>query len=153
MASLRAHNGGVPFVMSEGPVGKVVVPEQLLSLRFGLRLGTIYVEEESFDEEGQLRESRFQDRESTAEGYVWNLSSGMFKVYGLSEAQMSGSTVILTPPTSTSTVRVPSLVPVKMEPTDSTVHILSDSDDDVEKEVRVGEVSVIRISPTAFLAA
>ena len=128
-------------MMSLGPDDKVVVHEQLLSLRFGFRSGTIYVEEEVFDANGELCESIFQVKDSTDEGYVWNLTSGTYKVYGLSDVQMSGSTIIMTPPTSTSTVHVPGLATVKVEPTESNVQILSDSDDDNVNEIKLSDIS------------
>lgn len=128
-------------MMSLGPDDKVVVHEQLLSLRFGFRSGTIYVEEEVFDANGELCESIFQVKDSTHEGYVWNLTSGTYKVYGLSDVQMSGSTIIMTPPTSTSTVHVPGLATVKVEPTESNVQILSDSDDDNVNEIKLSDIS------------
>ena len=139
MASLRSHDGGIPFVMSVGPDNKVVVEERLLSLRFGFRAGTIYVEEEIFDDNGEILECVFQVKDSTPDGYVWTLSTGTFKVYGLSHAQMSESTVLLTPPPSTSTVQVPGLASVKIEPSDNSVHLLSDSDDDTHSEIKLGD--------------
>ena len=126
-------------MMSVGPDNKVVVEERLLSLRFGFRAGTIYVEEEIFDDNGEILECVFQVKGSTPDGYVWTLSTGTFKVYGLSHAQMSESTVLLTPPPSTSTVQVPGLASVKIEPSDNSVHLLSDSDDDTHSEIKLGD--------------
>ena len=52
---------------------------------------------------------------------------------------MSRSTVLLTPPPSTSSVPIPGLASVKIEPSDHLVHILSDSDDDTHSEIKLGD--------------
>jgi hypothetical protein len=47
---------------------------------------------------------------------MWILGPGSFRVIGLSESQMQASTVILTNESGTSTVQIPSIAPVKVEP-------------------------------------
>ena len=85
-------------------LGEVCVHEQLLSLRFAFRIGTIYVEKEIFDDSGHICETVLQRKSTTAEGDVWNLTRGMYRVFGLTDAQLSASTVLVTPRNSTSTV-------------------------------------------------
>ena len=41
-------------------LGEVCVHEQLLSLRFAFRIGTIYVQKEIFDDSGQISETVLQ---------------------------------------------------------------------------------------------
>jgi hypothetical protein len=50
---------------------------------------------------------------------------------GLSKSQMQISTVILTNESDTSTVQIPSVSPIKVEPLDDSVFVLSDSEDDI----------------------
>ena len=56
----------------------------------------MYVEKEIFDDNGVLTETILQLKSKDDEGYVWTLSSGTYKVFGLSDSQMSLSTMILT---------------------------------------------------------
>lgn len=44
MASLRDHRLGAPFAMPLDDDGKVTVDEELLNLKFGFRLESMYVE-------------------------------------------------------------------------------------------------------------
>ena len=85
-------------------LGNVCMHEQLLNLRFAFQIGTIYVEREVFDDNGEICETVFQQNSRTTDGVVWNLTRGMYRVFGLTDAQMSASTVFMTPPNSTSTV-------------------------------------------------
>ena len=62
---------------------------------------------------------------------MWSLGPGSYRVMGLSDSQMQASTVILTNESRTSTVQVPSVVTVKLEPTDDSVIVLLDSEDDI----------------------
>ena len=63
----------------------------------------------------------------------------MYRVFGLTNAQMSASTVLITPPNSTSIVQVPTPPMVKLEPPDLEVYVISDSNDDVIPDVHLGE--------------
>ena len=126
-------------------LGKVCVHEQLLSLRFAFRIGTIYVEKEIFDDSGHICETVLQRKSTTAEGDVWNLTRGMYRVFGLTDAQLFASTVLVTPHNSTSTVQVPTQPTVKIEPSDINVHVISDSDDDAIPDGPTGGTSRIPI--------
>ena len=62
---------------------------------------------------------------------MWILWPGSFRVIGLFESQMQASTVILTNESGTSTVQIPSVAHVKVEPTDDSVFVLPDLEDDI----------------------
>ena len=98
------------------------------------------MEEDVFDDNGEICECIFHVKDSTDDGYVWTLSSGTFKVYKLSDAQMPESIVLLIPPPSTSTIPNFSLASVKIEPSDNSLCILSDSDDDTHSEIKLGDI-------------
>ena len=126
-------------------LGEVCVHEQLLSLRFAFCIGTIYVEKEIFNDSGHICETVLQRKSTTAEGDVWNLTRGMYRVFGLTNAQLSTSTVLVTPHNSTSTVQVPTQPTVKIEPSNVNVHVISDFDDDAIPNGPTGGTSKIPI--------
>ena len=119
--------------------GEVYMHEQILSLRFAFRIGSIYVERKIFDESGEICETIFQQNSRTVDGIVWNLTRGMYRVFGLTDAEVSASMVLMTPPNSTSTVQVPTPPTIKLESSDLEVHVISDSNDDVILDVQLGE--------------
>ena len=126
-------------------LGEVCVHEQLLSLRFAFRIGTIYVEKVIFDDSGQIFETVLQRNSITVDGVVWNLTRGMYRVFGLTDAQLSTSMVLITPHNSTSIVQVLIQPMVKIEPFEVNVHVINDSDDDVIPDVPIGDTFVIPI--------
>ena len=126
-------------------LGEVYVHEQLLSLRFVFGIGTIYVEREIFDDSGHICETVLQRKSTTTDGDVWNLTRGMYRVFGLTDAQLSASTVLVTPRNSTSTVQVPTQPAVKIELSDVNVHVISDSDDNAILDGPTGDTSRIPI--------
>ena len=126
-------------------LGEICVHEQLLSLRFAFRIGTIYVEKEIFDDSGQICETVLQRKSTTVEGDIWNLTRGMYRVFGLTDAQLSVSTVLVTSCNSTSTIQVPTQPTVKIEPSDVNVHVISDSDDDAIPDGPTSDTSRIPI--------
>ena len=130
MTSFRTEGYGAPFMVPLDDFSEVCIHEQLLSLKFAFCIRTIYVEKEIFDDSGQIFETLLQRKSNTAEGDVWNLTRGMYRVFGLTDAQLSTSTVLVTPHNSTSTVQVPTQPTVKIESSDVNVHVISDSDDD-----------------------
>ena len=130
MASFCTEGYGTPFMVPLNDLGEVCVHEQLLSLKFAFCIRTIYVEKEIFDDSGQISKTVLQCKSSTTEGDVWNLTRGMYRVFGLTDAQLSASTVLVTPRNSTSIVQVPTQPTVKIEPSYINVHVISDSDDD-----------------------
>lgn len=142
MATLRAHGHGTPFTTPVKEDGIVTISEQLLSLRFHFRIRSMYVEKEIFDDNGMLTETILQLKCRDTEGFAWTLSNGTYGVFGLSDSQMSVSTILVTPPTSTSTVQVPALAKVKIEGSLPHVHVISDSDDDIVPEINLADTSV-----------
>ena len=99
-------------------LGEICMHEQLLSLWFAFQIGSIYVKREIFDESGEICETVFQQNSRTIDGVVWNLTRDMYRVFGLTNVQMSASMVLMTPPNSTSTIQVPTPPTVKLEPFD-----------------------------------
>ena len=81
----------------------------------------------------------------TAEGDVWNLTRGMYRVFGLTDVQLPASTALVTPRNSTSTVQVPTQPTVKIKPPNVNVHVISDSDDDAIPDGPTGGTSRIPI--------
>ena len=71
MASLRAHSFDTPFTMPLGDDGKVIVDEQLLSLKFGFKVGTMYIEQEIFDDCGEICETVLQLKSRVPDGSFW----------------------------------------------------------------------------------
>jgi len=97
MASLCAHGHGIPFTTPVGEDGIVTISEQLLSLRFHFRIGSMNVEKEIFDDNGMLTETILQLKCRDTEGFAWTLSSGTYGVFGFSDSQMSVSTILVNP--------------------------------------------------------
>ena len=80
-------------------------------------------------------------KNKTEDGFMWILGPGSFRVKGLSESQMQTSTVNLTNESGTSTVQIPSIAHVKVEPLDDSVFVLSDSEDDICASVDLSNIS------------
>lgn len=113
-----------------GADGFVVVHENLLSLKFNLRLGTMYVEQELFQETGELCKTVLIQRSREDSGSFWSLGAGSYKLIGLSELEMDASTMLLTNESITTALQSPCLRKIKVEPGLEDVMVLSDSDDD-----------------------
>jgi hypothetical protein len=128
MATIRAPGSFVPFLLPLQDDGFVRVSEDLLSLRFNLQLRTMYLEQEMYSGDGEVYETILVQKTRTEDGSVWILGPGSFRVIGLSESQMQASTVILTNESGTSTVQIPTVATVKLEPNDDSVLVLSDSE-------------------------
>ena len=121
--------------------GFVCVSEDLLSLRFNLQLRTMYLEQEMYSADGEVYETILVQKTRTDDGSVWILGPGSFRVIGLSESQMQAPTVILTNESGTSTVQIPTVATVKLEPNDDNVLVLSDSGDDICAAVDLSDIS------------
>jgi hypothetical protein len=137
MATIRAHGSFVPFILPLQDDGHVNVTEDLLSLRFNLQVGTMYLEQEMYSADGEVYETILVQKNRTEVGFMWILGPGSFRVIGLSESQMQASTVILTNESGASTVQILSIAHVKVEPLDDSVFILSDSEDDICASVSI----------------
>jgi hypothetical protein len=141
MATTRAHGSFVPFILPLQDDGHVSVSEDLLSLRFNLQIGSMYLEQEMYSTDGEVYETILVQKNRTKVGFRWNLGPGSYRVIGLSESQMQASTVILTNESGTSTVQIPSTAHVKVEPIDDRVFVLSDSEDDICTSVDLSNTS------------
>ena len=64
-------------------------------------------------------------------GFMWILGHVSLRVIGFSKSQMQASTVLLTNESGTSIVQIFSVATNKLEPTDDSVFVLSDSKDDI----------------------
>ena len=124
---------------------EVCVHEQLLNLRFAFHIGTIYVEKEIFNDCGEICETVLQRNSIIVDGVVWNLTHGIYRVFGLTDAQLSASTVLITPHTSTSTVHVPTQPTVKIEPSNENAHVISDFDDGAIPDAPIADTFAIPI--------
>ena len=102
-------------------------------MRFKLNQDSIHVEEEVFNDNGNLSYTILQVSFRIDDGRVWFLLPGRYKVIGVTESQMATTIVLLTPGVSlTSTTHVPLLATIKKELDIQDVTLLSDdSDDDV----------------------
>jgi hypothetical protein len=56
MATIRAHGSFVPFILSLQNDGHVSVSKNLLSLRFNLQIGTMYLELEMYSADEEMYE-------------------------------------------------------------------------------------------------
>ena len=149
MASLRAGDCSVPFTLPLGADGFVVVQENLLSLKFNFRLGTMYVEQELFQETGQLCETVLMQKSIVDSGSFWSLGAGSYKVIGLSKLEMDASTILLTNESITATLQIHSICKVTLEVDD--VVGLSDSDEDNIQVVDIaGTSSYLFQAPCSF---
>src|ERR1700738_1397715 len=101
----------------------------------------MYLEHEMYFADGEVYETILVPKNRTNVGFMWILGPGLFRVIGLSESQMQASTVILTNESGTSTVQIPSIAPVKVEPLDDSVFVLSDSEDDICASVDLSNTS------------
>ena len=141
MATIRAHGSFVPFTLPLQDDGHVGVLEDLLSLRFNLQMGTMYLEQEMYFADGQVCETIMIQKNRIEDGSMWILGPGSFRVIGLFESQMQASTIVLTNQSGASTIQMPNVANVKLEPDDNIVCILSDSDDNICATVDLSDTS------------
>ena len=73
MATIKASGSFVPFTLPLEDDHHVKVSEDLLSLRFNLRIGSMYVEQEMYSTNGDILETIFIWRSMCQNGYVWIL--------------------------------------------------------------------------------
>jgi hypothetical protein len=86
MATIRAHEFFVPFILPLQDDGHVNVTEDLLSLRFNLQVGTMYLEQEMYSTDGEVYETILVQKNRTEVDFMWILGPGSFRVIGLSES-------------------------------------------------------------------
>ena len=64
-------------------------------------------------------------------GLIWILGPGSCRLIGLSESQMQASIIVLTNQFGASTIQMPNVANVKLEPDDNTVCVLANFDDNI----------------------
>jgi hypothetical protein len=147
MTTIKASGSFVPFTLPLDYDYHVKVSEELLSLRFNLRIGSMYVEQKMYGMNGDILETILIPKTNCQDGYVWILGPGSFLVIGLSDSQMQTSTVLLTNEYGASAVNVPTVPTVKIEPSDNNVLLLLDSDEDVSPVVDLSDTSPFPYKP------
>ena len=70
MTTIRAHGSFVPFILSLQDDGHVNVTEDLLSLRFNLQVGTMYLEQEMYSTNGEVYETILVQKNITEVGLM-----------------------------------------------------------------------------------
>ena len=147
MTTIKASESFVSFTLPFDDDHYVKVSKNLLSLRFNLRIGTMYVKQEMYSMNDDILETILIPKNIYQDGYVWILAPGSFRVIGLSDSQMQASTVLLTNKYGASTVNMPTVATVKIEPSDNDVLVLLDSDEDVCHVVDLSDTSHFPYKP------
>ena len=127
MTTIKASGSFVSFTLSLEDDHHVKVLEDLLSLRFNLQIGSIYVEQEMYSINGDIFEIILIPKNMCQDDYIWILDLGSFRVIGLPDFQIQASTVLLY---GASNVNVSSMATIKIEPSDDDVIVLLNSDSD-----------------------
>ena len=99
----------MPFSLSLEDDHHMKVLEDLLSLRFNLRIGSMYVEQEMYSTNGDILETSLILKNMSKDGYVWILGPRSFRIIGLTDSQMQASTVLLTNEFGAFFVNMPSM--------------------------------------------
>jgi hypothetical protein len=71
MATIRAHGSFVPFILSFEDNGHVSVSDDLLSLRFNLQIGTMYLEQKIYSADGEVYETILVQKNRTKISFMW----------------------------------------------------------------------------------
>ena len=155
IVELRAHGLGVPVLFPITNAGFASVSAVYLSVRFLFKESSILIEHEIYDPATSLVFVTIPESSKVTESgsIVWELGAGKYRVYGLSESQMGGSIEVLTPLWSTtSTLNIPLLAKVKVEPGAQLVVDISDSsNEDAPKEpIPIINPSTLSQSPCPF---
>ena len=106
MATIKVSGSFVPFTLPFENDHHVKVSEDLFSLRFNLRIGSMYVEQKMYSTNSDILETILIPKNLYQDGYVWILGPGSFRVIRLTDFQMQASTVLLTNESAASTVNV-----------------------------------------------
>ena len=134
MAELHAHGLGIPILFPVSEAGFACVSVVYLSIRFSFKESSILIEREIYDPVTLLVTITIPESSKIAENgsTMWELGAGKYRVYGLIESQMGGSTQILTPlRSSTSTLNTPLLARVKVDlGAQVIINIFDSSDED-----------------------
>lgn len=137
MAFIHADGHGVPISFAVGEDGLCTVTAFRLSLRFHFQEDSMLIDQEIFDDaSGDLSHTIAHNSIMNGDVKSWRLPTGRFRLYGVTESILAGSTEILTPnQSSTCTQQTPLLRKVKIEPGLEPILLLSDSEDECEPPV------------------
>ena len=141
MAIIIAHGSFVPFMLLLHDDGYVGVSKHLLSLRFNLKIGIMYLEQEMYYADGEVYEMILVQKNTTEVGSMWILGPRLFRVISIYESQMQASTIILTNEFGTSTVQFLSVAYMKLEHIDDSMFVLLDSKDGIYAFVDLSNMS------------
>lgn len=132
MAFVHANGHGIPISFPIADEGFCIVTAFRLSLRFQFEEESMQIDQEIFhDASGELTHIVSQPSYLNDGVKFWRLPPGRFRLYGLSNSLLAGSTEILTPrQSSTSMHNSPRVRTVKIEPGLEPIHLLSDDSDD-----------------------
>lgn len=142
MASLCGSSRVTPFVMPLDSEGKVTLHEHFLSLKFNFIVGTMYVEEEIYNNKGEISQIVFQLKSRIDDGAIWILRSGLFRVFGMSNLQMSTSTILVLLRASTSNFQITLVLWVKIKHLDLPIFTLTELEDDINLVINLEDTSV-----------
>lgn len=124
MALIRADNHSVPVTIPLSDDGYAKVTALTLSLRFQFRAKSVYMEEENCDSDSGIVSHAigllfFKNND----GQMWFVKAGEYRAHSLIVLLLDASTdVITTRESSTTSIQMPILRPVKIEPGVHTIH-------------------------------
>lgn len=95
MVTIRGSRSFVLFTLLLADQGHVSVSEDLFSLRFNLRIGTMYVEQEMYYVNGDILETILQYKTMNEDGHFWILDPGLFRVIDIFDSHVQSSIVML----------------------------------------------------------
>ena len=131
MATIKVTGSLVSFTLSLENDQYVKVYEDLFSLRFNIRVRSMYVEQEMYSMNGDILETTLILKNMCENGYVWILRLRSFRTIRLPDLLMQASIVLLTNEFGASTVNVPSMATGKIEYKEDDVLVLLDSNEHV----------------------
>ena len=153
MATIQALHHSIPLMIPLGDDGLAKVAKSFLNLRFRFYLDSIHVEEEVFNNKGDLSHIVLQMSFWIDDGRVWFLLLGTYKAICVTESEMATTIVLLTPGVSlTSTTHVLLLATVKKKPDIEEVTLLSDDfDDDVPPDFDIAPLTPPPLQDQPFI--
>lgn len=80
---------------------------------------------------GDASETILMQKNKNEDGAMWILGPNSFRVYGLSKSRMHVSTIIIANDFGTSTLPIPSVAIVQLQPSDDIIFLLLDFEDDI----------------------
>ena len=131
ITTIKISRSFVPFILLLEDDHCMNMSKYLLSLGSNLRLGSMYVEQETYFMNGDILETILIPKIMCQNGYFWILNPESFRIIGLPDSRMQASIILLTNEYGASTINVPSVATVNIEPSDNVVLVLLVLDEDV----------------------